>query len=210
MGRYLGSSCKQCRREGMKLMLKGVRCETAKCPIEKKQRNVGPGMHGWRKGRSSAYGVRLREKQKIKRYYGLLDRQFMRCFQKAERIKGNTGENLLQLLEMRLDNVVYKLNFAPSRKAARQLVSHGHIYVNGRKVNISDYTTKIGDKIAIKKSQRSSKKIKEQLESNPNFTTQGWLQLSRESSEATVVALPTRDDIQIPVEEQFVVEFCSR
>jgi small subunit ribosomal protein S4 len=210
MGRYLGSSCKQCRREGMKLMLKGVRCETAKCPIEKKQRNVGPGMHGWRKGRSSAYGVRLREKQKIKRYYGILDRQFMRCFHRAEQIKGNTGENLLQLLEMRLDNVVYKLNFAPSRKAARQIICHGHIYVNGRKVNISDYTTKIGDKITIKKSQRSSKKIKEQLDSNPNYTTQGWLQLSRESSEATVVALPTRDDIQIPVEEQFVVEFCSR
>ena len=210
MGRYLGSSCKQCRREGMKLMLKGVRCETAKCPIEKKQRNVGPGMHGWRKGRSSDYGVRLREKQKIKRYYGLLDKQFMKCFQKAERIKGNTGENLLQLLEMRLDNVVYKLNFAPSRKASRQLICHGHVYVNGRKVNISDYTTKIGDKITVKKSDKSSKKIKEQLESNPNFTTQGWLQLSRENIEATVVALPTRDDIQIPVEEQFVVEFCSR
>ncbi len=210
MGRYLGSSCKQCRREGMKLMLKGVRCETAKCPIEKKQRNIGPGMHGWRKGRSSDYGVRLREKQKIKRYYGILDRQFMRCFHRAERIKGNTGENLLQLLEMRLDNVVYKLNFAPSRKAARQIICHGHIYVNGRKVNISDYTTKIGDKITIKKSERSSKKIKEQLESNPNYTTQGWLQLSRESSEATVVALPTRDDIQIPVEEQFIVEICSR
>ena len=210
MGRYLGSSCKQCRREGMKLMLKGVRCETAKCPIEKKQRNLGPGMHGWRKGRSSDYGVRLREKQKIKRYYGLLDKQFMKCFQKAERIKGNTGENLLQLLEMRLDNVVYKLNFAPSRKASRQLICHGHVYVNGRKVNISDYTTKIGDKITVKKSDKSSKKIKEQLESNPNFTTQGWLQLSRENIEATVVALPTRDDIQIPVEEQFVVEFCSR
>ena len=134
----------------------------------------------------------------------------MKCFQKAERIKGNTGENLLQLLEMRLDNVVYKLNFAPSRKASRQLICHGHVYVNGRKVNISDYTTKIGDKITVKKSDKSSKKIKEQLESNPNFTTQGWLQLSRENIEATVVALPTRDDIQIPVEEQFVVEFCSR
>ena len=210
MGRYLGSSCKQCRREGMKLMLKGIRCETAKCPIEKKQRNLGPGMHGWRKGRSSDYGVRLREKQKIKRYYGLLDRQFMRSFRQAERIKGNTGENLLQLLERRLDNVVYKLNFAPSRKAARQLIAHGHIYVNGRKNNISDYTTKIGDKITVKKSERSSKRIKEQLESNPNFTAQSWLQLARESSEATIVALPTRDDIQIPVDEQFVVEFCSR
>jgi small subunit ribosomal protein S4 len=210
MGRYLGSSCKQCRREGMKLMLKGIRCETAKCPIEKKQRNLAPGMHGWRKGRSSDYGVRLREKQKIKRYYGILEKQFMRCFRQAEKIKGNTGENLLQLLERRLDNVVYKLNFAPSRKAARQLISHGHIYVNGRKVNISDYTTKIGDKITVKSSGRSAKKVKEQLESNPNYSTQNWLQLAREKTEATVVALPTREDVQIPVEEQFVVEFCSR
>lgn len=210
MGRYLGSSCKNCRREGMKLMLKGIRCETAKCPVEKKQRNLAPGMHGWRKGRSSEYGVRLREKQKVKRYYGLLERQFMRYFHRAERIKGNTGETLLQLLERRLDNVVYKLNFAPSRKAARQLISHGHIYVNGRKVNISDYTIKIGDKIMVKSSDKSRKKIKEQLQTNPNFSTQSWLQLAREKSEATVVALPTRDDVQIPIEEQLVVEFCSR
>ena len=210
MSRYIGPSCRLCRREGMKLMLKGIRCETAKCPIEKKQRNLAPGMHGWRRGRSSEYGVRLREKQKVKRYYGLLERQFMRYFHRAERIKGNTGETLLQLLERRLDNVVYKLNFAPSRKAARQLIAHGHIYVNGHKVNVSDYTTKIGDKITIKGSDKSGKKIKEQLETNPNFSTQAWLQLAREKSEATVVALPTRDDIQIPVEEQLVVEFCSR
>ena len=210
MGRYLGSSCKHCRREGMKLMLKGIRCETAKCPVEKKQRNLAPGMHGWRRGRASEYGVRLREKQKIKRYYGLFERQFMRYFHEAKRGKGNTGEKLLQLLESRLDNVVYKLNFAPSRKAARQLIAHGHIYLNGRKVDVSDYTTKIGDKITVKKSEKSRKTIKEQLESNPNFVTQNWLQLSREVPEATVVALPTRDDVQIPVEEQLVVEFCSR
>jgi small subunit ribosomal protein S4 len=210
MGRYLGSSCKYCRREAMKLMLKGVRCETAKCPIEKKQRNLGPGMHGWRRGRASEYGVRLREKQKVKRYYGLLERQFMRYFHKAERVKGNTGEILLQLLERRLDNVLYKLNFAPSRKAARQLITHGHIYVKGRKVNISDYTIKIGDKITVKGSEKSKKKIKEQLESNPNFTTQSWLQVDSEKPEATIVALPTRDDIQIPIQEQLIVEFCSR
>ena len=191
-------------------MLKGVRCETAKCPIEKKQRNLGPGMHGWRRGRASEYAVRLREKQKIKRYYGLLERQFMRYFREAERGKGNTGETLLQLLERRLDNVVYKLNFAPSRKAARQLITHGHIHVNNRKIDVSDYTTKIGDKITVKGSDRSLKRIKEQLETNPNFTTQGWLQLARERAEATIVAMPTRDDVQIPVEEQLVVEFCSR
>ena len=210
MGRYLGSSCKHCRREGMKLMLKGIRCETAKCPVEKKQRNLAPGMHGWRRGRASEYGVRLREKQKIKRYYGLLERQFMRYFHEAKRERGNTGEKLLQLLERRLDNVVYKLNFAPSRKAARQLIAHGHIYLNGRKVDVSDYTTKIGDKITVKDSDKSRKTVKEQLESNPNFATQNWLQLSRETPEATIVALPTREDVQIPVEEQLVVEFCSR
>ena len=210
MGRYLGSSCKYCRREAMKLMLKGIRCETAKCPVEKKQRNLAPGMHGWRRGRASEYGVRLREKQKVKRYYGLLERQFMRYFHEAERMKGNTGEILLQLLERRLDNVLYKLNFAPSRKAARQLIAHGHIYVKGRKVDISDYTIKVGDKITVKGSEKSKKKIKEQLESNPNFTTQSWLQVDSEKPEATIVALPTRDDVQIPVQEQLVVEFCSK
>jgi small subunit ribosomal protein S4 len=210
MGRYLGSSCKYCRREGVKLMLKGIRCETAKCPIEKKQRNLAPGMHGWRRGRASEYAVRLREKQKVKRYYGLLERQFSKIFRKVERMKGNTGEILLQLLERRLDNVIYKLNFAPSHKAARQLITHGHICVNGHKVNVSDYTVKLGDKITLKNSEKSAKKVKQQLESNPNFTTQSWLQLNREKPEATVVALPTRDDVQIPVEEQLVVEFCSR
>ncbi len=210
MARYLGSSCKLCRREGMKLMLKGIRCETSKCPIEKKQRNLAPGMHGWRRGRASEYAVRLREKQKVKRYYGVLEKQFMLYFERAERVKGNTGQALLQLLECRLDNVIYKLNFAPSRKAARQVISHGHIYVNGRKVNIPDYTIKIGDKIQLKNSEKSSKKVKAQLETNPNFSVQPWLQLDRTRPEATVVALPGRDDIQLPVEEQLIVEFCSR
>lgn len=210
MGRYLDSSCKQCRREGMKLMLKGLRCETAKCPIEKKQRNVAPGMHGWHKGRGSEYGVRLREKQKVKRYYGLLNRQFIKYFHQAERMKGNTGQILLQLLERRLDNVVYKLNFASSRKAARLLITHGHVYVNGRKVNVSSYCVGVGDKIMLKSSEKSVKKVKQQLDSNPNYTTQSWLQLDREKPEATIVAMPSRDDVQIPVEEQLVVEFCSR
>ena len=210
MGRYLESSCKLCRREGIKLMLKGIRCETAKCPVEKKQRSLAPGMHGWRRGRSSEYGVRLREKQKLKRYYGVMERQFMRLFHQAERTKGNTGETLLQLLERRLDNVVYKLNFAPSRKAAKQLVAHGHIYVNGHKVDIDSYITNVGDKIAVKGSERSIKKVKAQLESNPGFAAQSWLQLDREKPEATIVALPARADVQIPVEEQLVIEFCSR
>ena len=154
MGRYIGPSCRQCRREGMKLFLKGAKCETAKCQIERRQRSLAPGMHGWRKARLSEYGIRLREKQKIKRYYGVYEQQFMRCFHLAERIQGNTGENLLQLLERRLDNVLYKVNFAASRKAARQLITHGHVHVNDRKVDVSDYTLKIGDKITLKSSER--------------------------------------------------------
>ena len=210
MGRYLGPSCRRCRREGMKLMLKGIRCETAKCPIEKRERNTAPGMHGWRRGRGSEYGVRLREKQKVKRYYGIFEHQFMRYFRYAERGKGNTGEQLLCLLERRLDNAVYKLNFAASRKTSRQLISHGHIHVNGRKVDVSDYILKVGDKITLKDSEKSRKRIKAQLESNPNFVAQSWLQLDAHKPEATIVALPSREDVQLPVEEQLVVEFCSR
>jgi small subunit ribosomal protein S4 len=194
----------------MKLFLKGMKCETAKCQIERRQRNLAPGMHGWRRARLSEYGTRLREKQKVKRYYGVYEKQFVRYFHEAERLKGNTGENLLQLLERRLDNVVYKLNFAASRKAARQVISHGHVYVNGRKVDISDFTTRVGDKITVKGSDKSVKMVKQQLESNPNFTTQAWLQLDREKPAATVVALPSRSDVQIPIEEQLVVEMCSR
>ncbi len=210
MGRYLGSSCKHCRREGMKLMLKGARCETAKCAVEKREKNMAPGMHGWRRGRNSDYGVRLREKQKVKRFYGLMEKQFISYFHKAERGKGNTGEALLGLLERRLDNVIYKLNFAPSRKAARQLIAHGHIYVNGRRVNVPDILVKIGDKIGLKDSDRSRKIVKDQLASNPNYSTQGWLQLDADKPAATVVGLPARDDVQLPIEENLVVEFCSR
>ena len=210
MGRYLGSSCKHCRREGMKLMLKGTRCETAKCAVEKREKNMAPGMHGWRRGRNSDYGVRLREKQKVKRFYGLMEKQFISYFHKAERGKGNTGEVLLGLLERRLDNVIYKLNFAPSRKAARQLITHGHIYVNGRRVNVPDILVKIGDKIGLKDSDRSRKIVKDQLASNPNYGAQGWLQLDVDKPAATVVGMPTRDDVQLPIEENLVVEFCSR
>ena len=210
MGRYLGSSCKYCRREGMKLMLKGSRCETGKCAVERRERHMAPGMHGWRRGRHTDYGVRLREKQKVKRYYGMLDKQFMRYFRKAERRTGNTGQVLLELLEMRFDNVIYKLNFAPSRKAARQLISHGHIHINGHKVDIPDYAMKLGDKITLKNNSKTSKLVKAQLESNAGFAAQGWLQLDTEKPSATVVGIPSRDDVQLVVEEQLVVEFCSK
>jgi small subunit ribosomal protein S4 len=148
--------------------------------------------------------------QRICGYYGLFEAQFMRCFHEAARKPGNTGEILLSMLERRLDNAVYKLNFAPSRKGARELIAHGHIYVNGRKVNIASYMLKVGDKITIKKSDKSLKCVKEQLATNPNFSTQSWLQLNADKPEATIVAMPTRDDVQIPVEEQLVVEFCSK
>jgi len=210
MARYLGSSCKYCRREGMKLMLKGSRCETGKCAVERRERHMAPGMHGWRRGRHSDYGVRLREKQKVKRYYGLMEKQFLQYFRRAERKRGNTGQLLLELLERRFDNVVYKLNFASSRKAARQLISHGHICVNGRKVDIPDFAMQVGDKITLKKSTRSEKLIKEHLASNPNFTVQEWLKIDTAKPEASVMSLPMRDDVQLVVEEQLVVEFCSK
>jgi small subunit ribosomal protein S4 len=194
----------------MKLMLKGSRCETAKCSIEKRERSMAPGMHGWRRGRRSDYGVRLREKQKVKRYYGLMEKQFKSYFQKAERRTGNTGEILLELLERRLDNVVYKLNFAASRKAARQLITHGHIYMNGHRVDVPDITVKIGDTIALKNSDKSRKLVKAQLETNTNFAVQGWLQLDVSKPTATIVGLPSREDVQLAVEEQLVVEFCSK
>ena len=210
MSRYIGPSCRLCRREGMKLMLKGTRCETAKCSVEKRERSMAPGMHGWRRGRRSDYGVRLREKQKVKRYYGMMEKQFKIYFRQAERRIGNTGEILLELLERRLDNVVYKLNFAPSRKAARQLVTHGHIYLNDRRVDVPDITVKIGDKVTLKNSDKSRKTVKAQIESNPNFSVQGWLQLDSAKPIATIVGIPTREDVQLAVEEQLVVEFCSR
>lgn len=210
MGRYLDASCRLCRREGMKLLLKGSRCETAKCAIEKRQKSQAPGQHGWRKGKGSDYAVRLREKQKLKRYYGLFDKQFMQYFHLAEKGRTDTGKELLVLLERRLDNVVYKLNFAPSRKSARQLVSHGHICLNGRRVDVPNILVKVGDKITLKNADKTRKQVKVQIENNPHFAVQGWLQLDADKPMATVVALPTRDDVQLAVEEQLVVEFCSR
>jgi small subunit ribosomal protein S4 len=209
MGRYTGPKCRQCRREGMKLMLRGARCETAKCPMERQGRNFPPGMHNWKRGRGSEYSLRLREKQKVKRYYGLYEKQFMKYFHEAERGKGNTGTTLLTLLERRLDNVIYKLGFAPSRAAARQTVSHGHIYVNGRCVNISSYMLKVGDKIAVKDADRSKVLVRARLEELGEPHVQNWLRLDMTKLAADVVAYPTREDVTIPVEEQLIVELCS-
>lgn len=199
-----------CRRESVKLMLKGVRCETAKCPMERQWRSNPPGMHSWRRSRGSEFALRLREKQKVKRYYGVFEKQFLRYFNLAERIKGNTGENMLTLLERRLDNVIHKLGFSASRPAGRQVVAHGHVYVNGRKCDRPGYLVRVGDQIAIKNSEKSQSLIRRSLEELGEPVLQNWLTLDLTKLEASIVAYPTRDDVMIPVEENLIVEFCSQ
>ena len=210
MGRYVGPVCRLCRRESVKLMLKGSRCDTAKCPMERQDRNRPPGMFSWRRGRVSEFGTRLREKQKVKRYYGVWEKQFRIYFRQAERRRGNTGEELLSLLERRLDNVIYKMNLAPSHRAARQIISHGHIHINGRKCDIPSYSVKQGDRITLKQAEKTKKLIQQNLEMDPAGPLQPWLQVDAKALEGVIVALPTREDVQIPVEEQLIVEVCSR
>jgi len=210
MARNLSSKCKLCRREGIKLMRKGVRCKTAKCSMERQGHNNPPGMHAWRRGKGSEYAVRLREKQKVKRYYGVLEKQFMNYFHMAERATGNTAQTLFVLLERRLDNVVYKMGLVPSRNSARQAIVHGHIYVNDKKLDRPGYFVKIGDKVTVKPSEKSQKMLKSFMEMDPNFVVQDWLEVDRANMQGSVKAMPTRDDVQIPVEEQLIVELCSR
>ena len=191
------------------MMLKGARCETAKCAMERQWRAHPPGMHRWRRRKTGDYGIRLREKQKVKRYYGVYERQFMIYFRIAERTKANTGEVLLSLLERRLDNVVWKLGFGASHRAARVTIAHGHIYVNGRRVNRPSYLVKKGDRISVKPSERSKNFIRDKV-GDGGATVQSWLQLDAKNLEGEVQALPTREDVQIPVEEQLIIEMCSR
>ncbi|WKV07982.1 30S ribosomal protein S4 [Thermoanaerobacterium sp. CMT5567-10] len=206
MARYTESTCKLCRREGMKLFLKGDKCYTEKCPFAR--RPYAPGQHGQNKKKLTNYGTQLREKQKLRRYYGVLERQFERYFEEAERMKGITGDNLLQLLERRLDNVVYRLSIASSRAQARQFVSHGHILVNGRKVDIPSYLVKAGDVISIKDSSKSLEVIKNNVEASTNIPD--WLDFNKDSLEGKVLSLPTREHIDLPVEEHLIVELYSR
>jgi small subunit ribosomal protein S4 len=191
-------------------MLKGIRCDTAKCAMEKQWRQQPPGMHGWKRTRGTEYAVRLREKQKVKRYYGLMEAQFMRLYRMAARVPGNTGQILLQLLERRLDNVLYKMGVALSRRNGRQMIAHGHIHVNGRKVDRPGYLVSVGDKVTIKTAERSKNYVKAATAATEGLTLQSWLQLDRNNLEGAVLALPTREDVQIPVEENLIVEFCSR
>ena len=190
-------------------MLKGVRCESAKCPMERQWRNKPPGKQTWRRGRASNYGVRLREKQKVKRYCGLYEKQFILCFEKARKAPGNTGEELLQLLERRLDNVVWKLAFTPSRRTSRQAIVHGHITVNGRKVDRPGFNVSAGDAVGVRSSERSQKFIKTLMGDSPP-PLQSWLERGENALEGRVVSLPAREHVQIPVEEQLIVEMCSR
>ncbi len=211
MARYIGPVCRLCRREGTKLFLKGERCHTDKCAIE--TRNFVPGQHGKSRrmrAKLAGYGVQLREKQKVKRTYGVLENQFRRYFEKAERARGITGETLLQLLERRFDNVVYRLGFATSRPQARQLVRHGHFTVNGSKVNIPSFSVKPGDVVAVRSSSEKNVMIVHAMEEVKGRGIPEWLQLAADQPSATIKALPTREQINLPVQEQLIVELYSK
>lgn len=208
MARHTGPVCRLCRREGMKLFLKGTRCDTPKCGIER--RDTVPGMHQFRRGKPTDYGVHLREKQKVKHYYGILERQFRRYFAEAQRSKGNTGATLMSLLERRLDNVVHRLGFGQSRPQARQLVAHGHITVNGRRVNIPSYLLKPGDVVRVKNRAKSLQAVQANLSENqrpvPDFLTYA----AGPIPEGRVSRLPEEFDVSIPVRTQLIIELCSK
>lgn len=208
MARYTDSVCRLCRREGLKLFLKGERCYTDKCAIER--RNYPPGDHGQGRVRFSEYAVQLREKQKVKRMYGLLERQFRRYFEMAERSRGITGEALLQLLERRLDNMIYRMGFATSRAEARQLVRHGHFAVDGRTVNIPSFLLKSGHVVTVREGSRNVARIQEALAQAERRGVPDWLEVQREAFTGRVKALPTRAELTMPINEKLVVELYSK
>ena len=208
MARYVGPQCRLCRREGAKLFLKGIRCDTVKCAITK--RKYPPGQFTWGRGKLSKYGIQFREKQKTKRFYGVLERQFRNYFRKAERQKGNTGDNLLVMLERRLDNVLCLALFAASRKSARQLILHGHITVNNKKVDIGSYLVKVGDVIKPKNTETTLNIVKANIESLKGRNIPAWMEFKAEIPEVVVTQLPAREDISVSVHEQLIVELCSK
>ena len=211
MARTTDPVCKLCRREGIKLYLKGSRCESPKCAIDR--RNVAPGMHGYRKGKLSEYGIRLREKQKLKRFYGVLERQFRRYFELASRSTENTGEQLLTIMERRLDNVVHRLGFAPNRNSARQMVAHGHVLLNGRKATIPSLLVRAGDRVGIKNNPRALMLVKLALQQSPPPVPDYLTRTDGEPPEGTVARLPTRSDVDPRIQdirEQLIIEFCAR
>jgi len=208
VARYTDPVCRLCRREGMKLFLKGDRCFKDKCAIER--RNYAPGQHGRRRSKVLGYGIQLREKQKVKRIYGLLERQFRTYFARAAQGTGITGESLLRQLELRLDNVVYSLGFASSRAQARQLVRHGHIEVNGRKINIPSYQARKGDAVQVREKSRKNDQIRQSVETASGRGVPSWLELNPEQFRGTVMDLPKREDIRLPIQEQLIVELYSK
>ncbi len=208
MSRYKDEQCRICRREGQKLFLKGSRCYTDKCSVTR--RNYAPGEHGQGKKKLSEYGTQLREKQKTKSFYGVGESQFRKYFEMAENKKGITGENLLQILESRLDNVVYRAGFGSSRAQARQLVNHGHFDVNGKKVDIPSYLIKAGDVISVREIKQDSKIIKENIEANKARPLPEWLEKDNEKMQVKVIRLAAREDVDIPVEEHLIVELYSK
>ncbi len=208
MARYLGSACRLCRREGSKLFLKGDRCFSEKCAIER--RAYPPGMHGQGRTRFSDYGVQLREKQKVKRMYGLLEKQFRRTFDRASSMKGQAGENLLMLLERRLDNVVFRLGFATSRNEARQLIKHGHFTINGKKVMSPSMLVREGWKIGLRERSKRVARITAALEALEGRSLPQWLEIEKTDSEGLVKQMPQREDITLPIDEQLIVELYSR
>lgn len=209
MARYRGAVCKLCRAEGIKLMLKGKKCLSAKCPVSR--RNYPPGQHGQRRsGKQSDYGTQLREKQKAKRIYGVLERQFRRYFAESERMRGITGENLLHLLERRLDNVVYRLGFASSRSQARQLVRHNHILVDGRRVNIPSFLVKIGQVVQMKEPSRQMVPVQDSMQLRRSTGLYPWLSRDENAFTGKLLRMPTTDEIAIPVREQLIVELYSK
>lgn len=209
MARYTGAVCRLCRREGQKLFLKGDRCYTGKCGITR--RSYAPGQHGQGRKKVSEYGLQLRAKQKTKRYYGVLEKQFRHYYDMAEKMKeGKAGENLLSLLESRLDNVIYRLGWAGSRPEARQLIVHGHFGINGKRVDIPSYITKVGETISILEKSRSSAKFKAILEANGSRPVPKWLEAGTEQFEAKIIAVPVREDIDLEVEETLIVELYSK
>lgn len=208
MARYTGPVCRLCRREGEKLFLKGERCYSDKCSIDR--RAYAPGQHGQGRKKNSEYGLQLRAKQKARRYYGVNEVQFRHYFEVAERKAGVTGENMLRILESRLDNVVYRIGLASSRAEARQLVGHGHFEVNGHRVDIASYLVKAGDVITVCEKSRGNEKVKAVAEANSSRPVPTWIDANRETMEAKIINLPERDMIDAPIEEQLIVEFYSR
>ena len=208
MARYKDAQCRVCRREGQKLFLKGERCYSDKCSISR--RNYAPGQHGQKRAKLSEYGTQLREKQKTKSYYGVGEKQFRGYFEMASNKKGITGENLLQILESRLDNVVYRLGFGASRAQARQLVNHGQFAVNGHKVDIPSYLVKAGDVITVRENKKDNGAIKANIEVNSARPVPAWLELNSENLSGKVIRLASREDVDIPVEEHLIVELYSK